>query len=123
MVPYLAKSVEPNADFTAWKITLRDGIKFHDGTPLDSADAVKRNFEAYREDGTAHRRRVYKHDHHVTVVGPLTSPSPRRFRGPRSPGTSTSTAASSSWRPPSSTTPTATSNLIGTGRSSSTTGR
>ena len=48
MVPYLAKSVEPNADFTQWKITLRDGIKFHDGTPLDSA-ALLRNFEEYRK--------------------------------------------------------------------------
>jgi len=48
MVPYLAESVEPNADFTEWKITLRDGIKFHDGTPLDGA-ALVRNFEEYRK--------------------------------------------------------------------------
>jgi peptide/nickel transport system substrate-binding protein len=48
MVPYLAKSVEPNADFTQWKITLRDGIKFHDGTPLDPA-ALLRNFQEYQK--------------------------------------------------------------------------
>jgi peptide/nickel transport system substrate-binding protein len=53
IVPYLAKSVEPNADYTQWKITLRersDGqpIKFHDGTPLD-ADALKLNIEAWRK--------------------------------------------------------------------------
>ena len=36
---FLAESIEPNDDFTVWTITLRDGIKFHDGTPLD-ADAV-----------------------------------------------------------------------------------
>ena len=48
MVPYLAKSVTPNADYTEWKITLRDGIKFHDGTPLDSA-ALVQNFDAYRK--------------------------------------------------------------------------
>jgi len=48
MVPYLAKSVTPNADFTSWTITLRDGIKFHDGTPLDAA-AVVQNFDAYRK--------------------------------------------------------------------------
>src|SRR4051794_27359989 len=48
MVPYLAKSVEPNAEFTEWKITLRDGITFHDGTPLDSA-ALVRNFDEYRK--------------------------------------------------------------------------
>ena len=48
MVPYLAKSVTPNAAFTEWKITLRDGITFHDGTPLN-ADAVVQNFDAYRK--------------------------------------------------------------------------
>jgi peptide/nickel transport system substrate-binding protein len=47
MVPYLAESVEPNADYTQWTITLRDGITFHDGTPVD-ADAVLANFDAYR---------------------------------------------------------------------------
>ena len=30
----------PRAFNTEWKITLRDGIKFHDGTPLDSAALV-----------------------------------------------------------------------------------
>src|SRR5215813_8812439 len=48
MVPYLAKSVTPNADNTSWKITLRDGVKFQDGTPLDSA-AVVQNFTEYRK--------------------------------------------------------------------------
>ena len=33
--PYLAKSVEPNDDFTEWTITLREGVKFHDGADLD----------------------------------------------------------------------------------------
>jgi len=47
MVPYLAKSVEPNADFTTWTITLRPGITFHDGTPLDAA-ALKLNLDSYR---------------------------------------------------------------------------
>ena len=31
--PFLAESVEPNADFTEWTVTLREGIAFHDGTP------------------------------------------------------------------------------------------
>jgi peptide/nickel transport system substrate-binding protein len=47
MVPYLAESVTPNDDFTQWTITLRDGITFHDGTPVDAA-AVALNLEAYR---------------------------------------------------------------------------
>ena len=39
-VPYLAQSIDPNADFTEWTITLRDGVLFHDGTPLDAAAVV-----------------------------------------------------------------------------------
>src|SRR4051812_16670298 len=68
MVPYLVKSVEPNAEFTEWKITLRDGIKFHDGTPLDGA-ALVRNFEEYRKStliGAA-----LKPISTVTATGPL----------------------------------------------------
>ncbi|MCP4436202.1 MAG: ABC transporter substrate-binding protein [Actinomycetia bacterium] len=46
-VPFLAESVEPNEDFTQWTIKLRDGITFHDGTPL-TAEVVKNNLDAYR---------------------------------------------------------------------------
>jgi peptide/nickel transport system substrate-binding protein len=46
-VPYLAQSVEPNADFTEWTIGLRDGVTFHNGEPLN-ADAVKLNLDNYR---------------------------------------------------------------------------
>ncbi|WP_426572980.1 ABC transporter substrate-binding protein [Aquihabitans sp. McL0605] len=46
-VPYLAKSVTPNADYTEWTITVRDGIKFHDGTPL-TGKVVQNNIDAYR---------------------------------------------------------------------------
>jgi peptide/nickel transport system substrate-binding protein len=33
-VPFLAESIEPNADFTTWTMTLRDGVSFHNGTEL-----------------------------------------------------------------------------------------
>lgn len=36
-VPWQAESLVPNEDFTVWTMTLRDGITFSDGTPLDSA--------------------------------------------------------------------------------------
>jgi peptide/nickel transport system substrate-binding protein len=38
--PYLADSVTPNADYTAWTIKVRPNVKFHDGTPLDGAAVV-----------------------------------------------------------------------------------
>ena len=34
-VPYLAKSVTPNANFTQWTIGLRPNVKFQDGEALD----------------------------------------------------------------------------------------
>jgi ABC-type transport system substrate-binding protein len=42
--PYLAESIEPNEDFTEYTITLREGVEFHDSTPLD-AEALKVHFE------------------------------------------------------------------------------
>jgi peptide/nickel transport system substrate-binding protein len=47
IVPYLAKSVTPNDDFTSWTIALRPDVTFHDGTPVDAA-AVKLNLDSYR---------------------------------------------------------------------------
>jgi len=44
--PYLAESMEPNADFTAWTLTLRPDVLFHDGTPLNG-EALKTIFDEY----------------------------------------------------------------------------
>ena len=45
-VPYLAESIEPvDGDLTLWRMRLRPGVVFHDGTPLDAA-AVQANFDA-----------------------------------------------------------------------------
>lgn len=38
--PALAESCEANEDATVWTCTLRQGVKFHDGTDFDSADVV-----------------------------------------------------------------------------------
>src|SRR4029079_5916681 len=44
LAPGLATSWEPSSDGLNWTFTLRDGVKFTDGTPFN-ADAVCKNFE------------------------------------------------------------------------------
>jgi len=45
IAPMLVESYEANDDYTEWTYHIRDGIKFHDGTPLDGA-AVEFNLES-----------------------------------------------------------------------------
>jgi ABC-type transport system substrate-binding protein len=40
-VGYLVETIEHNDDYTVWTFTLRSGITFHDGTPLNAAAAVR----------------------------------------------------------------------------------
>jgi ABC-type transport system substrate-binding protein len=49
VVPFLAESIEPSADFMVWTMKLRAGVVFHDGTPL-TVDAVIKQFEITRAD-------------------------------------------------------------------------
>ena len=42
--PFLAESITPNADYSIWDITVRQGLTFTDGTPLN-ADAVIYNLQ------------------------------------------------------------------------------
>ena len=43
-VPVIAESWEPNEDQSVWTFTIREGVTFHDGTPVD-AEAVRASFE------------------------------------------------------------------------------
>jgi peptide/nickel transport system substrate-binding protein len=72
--PYLAESLEPNDDCTEWTIKLRDGITFHDGTPLTS-DAVKVHFEGILADPLTGLvpKDIFAGATPVTVVDPLTA--------------------------------------------------
>jgi peptide/nickel transport system substrate-binding protein len=42
--PFLAETMEVNDDLTEWTFKLREGVVFHDGTPLD-AEAIVWNFD------------------------------------------------------------------------------
>ena len=65
--PWLAESVEPNEDSSVWTITLRDGVTFHDGTPL-TAEVVKNNLDAYRGEYPARTSLLF-----VFVLGNIAS--------------------------------------------------
>jgi peptide/nickel transport system substrate-binding protein len=73
--PWLAESVEPNADYTQWTITLPDGITFHDGSEL-TAEVVKNNIDAWRGAYPTRNpllfRFVFANVASVDVVDPLT---------------------------------------------------
>ncbi|MFZ9290103.1 MAG: ABC transporter substrate-binding protein, partial [Ilumatobacteraceae bacterium] len=47
IVPYVLSAVENSADFKSWKMTVRDGVQFHDGTPVNG-DALVTNLQALR---------------------------------------------------------------------------
>ena len=47
IVPYLLKSFESSPDYKTWNLVVRDGIKFHDGSPLDGT-ALLINLQAFR---------------------------------------------------------------------------
>jgi peptide/nickel transport system substrate-binding protein len=51
-VPYLAKSVTPNSNDSVWTITLRSGMEFADGTPINAA-AIKYNLARVEASGGA----------------------------------------------------------------------
>ncbi|CCG03708.1 ABC transporter substrate-binding protein [Blastococcus saxobsidens] len=46
--PYLAESIEPNEDFTSWTMKLREGVTFHDGSPL-TAEVIAQNLAILKE--------------------------------------------------------------------------
>jgi peptide/nickel transport system substrate-binding protein len=69
--PYLAESIEPNDDLTEWTITLREGIVFHDGTPLD-AEGIKANFDDYVGIPESSLAGTVASIEEVRVDGPLT---------------------------------------------------
>jgi len=69
--PYLAESVEPNDDFTAWTVRLRPDVRFHDGTTLD-ATALRRIFDDHLLAPGRVTQQVSEVVERVDVAGDLT---------------------------------------------------
>ena len=81
-IEWLAESWETNSDCTQWTISLRSGIQFHDGTPLNS-EAVAYNFNAQLADPLVSL--AVKYLFHCLLY---TSPRPRDKRHYRMPSSS-----------------------------------
>jgi peptide/nickel transport system substrate-binding protein len=71
ITPMLATSWEWNDGSTALTLHLRDGVKFHDGTPFD-AEAVKFNIERAKTLDESRRKPELASVETITVVDPLT---------------------------------------------------
>ena len=69
--PQLATAWAWSPDGLALTLTLRDGVRFQDGTPMD-ADAVRANLERYRTDPKSLRRGELRPVAAVEVVDPRT---------------------------------------------------
>lgn len=69
--PRLAESLESNDDSTVWTLTLREGVTFHDGTPLD-ADAVVASMTRYGESFGLNAQLLKQEVASMTAVDPRT---------------------------------------------------
>jgi ABC-type transport system substrate-binding protein len=67
--PYLAQSITSNPDYTVFTITLRSGINFHDGTPLNAA-ALQLNLE--KQQASILTGPAFQNIASTQVTGPLT---------------------------------------------------
>ncbi len=70
-VPQLATAWSWSPDNLALTLTLRDGVRFHDGAPMD-AEAVRANLERYRSAPQSVRKSELKPVSSVEVVDPHT---------------------------------------------------
>ena len=69
LIPVLAESIERNDDATVWTMTMRDGVLFHDGTPVD-AEAMQYNFNVCR--ASAGRGQDFVAVQDIVVIDALT---------------------------------------------------
>ncbi|MEQ3550005.1 ABC transporter substrate-binding protein [Pseudonocardia nematodicida] len=68
--PYLAEGMESPDGGTTWLLTLREGVRFHDGTPLD-AEAVVVNTQRHIDVGSSPANRFARQIAGMRAVDPL----------------------------------------------------
>ena len=59
LYPRVAESIEKASD-TQWRVTLREGVKFHDGTPVTAQSVIDAITPILEEGNDAHNARVAK---------------------------------------------------------------
>jgi len=70
--PDLATSWEPNEDGTVWTFSIREGVRFHDGSPLDADDVVYSLKRVIDPDYGSPARAAVKMIESVDATGPHT---------------------------------------------------
>ena len=96
--PALATKCEPNGDLTQWTCTLKDGVKFADGSTLDATDVVSTFAAQWDAESPLHKGRTGTFVYFSTLFGGfLNAPVPKPTASPSTaPSTSPSTSPSAS---------------------------
>ena len=73
-VPALATKCEPNTELTIWTCTLRDGVKFHDGSTLDAGDVIDTYAVQWDADNPLHKGRDNSFSYFPGLFGGFLNP-------------------------------------------------
>ena len=74
--PRLATACTPNDDLTEWTCTLREGVKFHDGSSLDANDVVESLVVQWDAANPLHVGRSGAFDYWSGLFGPFLNAPP-----------------------------------------------
>jgi ABC-type transport system substrate-binding protein len=75
-IPALAEECTPNDDLTVWTCTLREGVKFHDGSTLDANDVVLSYAVQWDADHPLHIGRDGSFTYFAALFGGFLNPPP-----------------------------------------------